>query len=259
MNQAARELGMLVVEEGGSTFHHNMTMVLDGATGVEHNIPIAPLYKDVLGLWSQTDVRNTPTLVVSYGGLSGEYWWYSRDNVWEDRKLARFFPRETLDARSIRRETGPDWDYWHIEVAKSVKKMRDAGIKIQVGGHGQLQGLSPNWEAWSLVQGGFTPFEALRAFTIDGADYLGLSKQLGSIEPGKQADLVVLNSNPLENIRSTIDTRYVMVDGRLFDVEQDMAEVGGLGAKAPEFFWHRQADGQAFGEGGTEPVTHTED
>ena len=42
-----------------------------------------------------------PTLVVSYGGLSGEYWWYARDNVWEDKKLARFFPRETLDAREL--------------------------------------------------------------------------------------------------------------------------------------------------------------
>jgi hypothetical protein len=236
-----------------------MTMVLDGATGVEHNIPIAPLYKDVLGLWSQTDVRNTPTLVVSYGGVSGEYWWYARDNVWEDKKLASFFPRETLDARSIRREIGPEWDYWHIEVAKSVKKMRDAGIRIQVGGHGQLQGLSPNWEAWSLVQGGFTPFEALRAFTYDGADYLGLSKQLGSLEVGKQADLVVLNSNPLENIRGTIDTRYVMVDGRLFDVEKDMAEVGGLNAKAPEFFWQRQGDSSTFGEAATEGHGRTED
>jgi hypothetical protein len=89
-------------------------MILDGVTSIEHNIPVAPLYKDVIGLWSQTDVRNTPTLVVSYGGLSGEYWWYARDNVWEDPKLNRFFPRETLEARSIRRETAPDWDYWHI-------------------------------------------------------------------------------------------------------------------------------------------------
>ncbi|HZH44789.1 MAG TPA: amidohydrolase family protein [Lysobacter sp.] len=249
VNQAARELGMLVVEEGGSTFHHNMTMVLDGATGIEHNIPVAPLYKDVIGLWSQTDVRNTPTLVVSYGGVSGEYWWYARDNVWQDKKLNRFFPRETLDARSIRREVGPDWDYWHVEVAKAAKKLRDAGVKIQIGGHGQLQGLSPNWEIWSLVQGGFSNFEALRAATIDGADYLGLSGQIGSLEAGKQADLVVLNSNPLENIRATIDTRYVMVDGRLFDVDADMAEIGNKGEKAPTFFWQRHGDGQTFGLG----------
>ncbi|MHB8912184.1 MAG: amidohydrolase family protein [Lysobacter sp.] len=257
INTAARELGMLVVEEGGSTFQHNMTMILDGVTSIEHNIPVAPLYKDVVQLWSQTDVRNTPTLVVSYGGLSGEYWWYARDNVWEDKKLNRFFPRETLDARSIRRETAPDWDYYHVEVAKAVKQLRDAGVRIQVGGHGQLQGLSPNWETWMLVQGGFSNFEALRAATFDGADMLGLGTQLGSLEVGKQADLVVLNSNPLENIRATVDTRYVMVDGRLFDVDADMAEVGNRAEPAPNFYWQRHRAGQTFGlEYGPTAVCH---
>jgi Tol biopolymer transport system component/imidazolonepropionase-like amidohydrolase len=257
INTAARELGMLVVEEGGSTFQHNMTMILDGATGIEHNIPIAPLYGDVINLWSQTDVRNTPTLVVSYGGLSGEYWWYARDNVWEDKKLNRFFPRETLDARAIRRETAPEWDYHHIEVAKAAKTLRDAGVGIQVGGHGQVQGLAPHWETWMLTQGGFSNFEALRAATFDGADYLGLSKQIGSLEPGKQADLVVLNGNPLENIRATADTRYVMVDGRLFDVDADMAEIGNRGEKAPNFYWQRHRDGQTFGlEYGPTAVCH---
>ena len=247
VDQAARELGMLVVEEGGSTFHHNMTMMLDGVTTIEHNIPVAPLYHDVIELWKHTDVRNTPTLVVSYGGLSGEYWWYARDNVWEDGKLARFFPRETLDARSIRRETAPDWDYYHIEVGKAAKALRDAGVKIQVGGHGQLQGISAHWEAWSLAQGGFSNWEALRAFTIDGVDSIGFGKQLGSIEAGKKADLVVLNTNPLEDIRATADTRYVMVNGRLFDVDADMAEVGNRAVPAPTFYWQRHRDGHGYG------------
>lgn len=247
INQAARELGMLVVEEGGSTFNHNMTMMVDGVTSIEHNIPVAPLYADVINLWKETDVRNTPTLVVSYGGLSGEYWWYARDNVWEDKKLNRFFPKETLDARAIRRETAPDWDYYHIEVSKAAKSLRDAGIKISTGGHGQLQGLSENWETWMLTQGGFSNFEALRAATIDGADMIGLSKQIGSLEAGKRADFVVLNSNPLENIRSTIDTRYVVVNGRVFDIDADMTEVGGKGRKAPEFYWQQHQDGRSFG------------
>jgi len=238
INQAARELGMLVVEEGGSTFHFNLPMVLDGVTGVEHNIPVAPLYRDVLELWRQTGVRNTPTLVVSYGGLSGEYWWYEHDQVWERDRLLRFFPRETLDARSIRRQKAPEWDYWHVEVAKAAKALRDAGVKIQVGGHGQLQGMATHWETWMLTQGGFSNFEALRAATIDGADYLRLGEELGSLEPGKRADLVVLDRNPLEDIQATVDTHMVMVNGRLFEAAT-MAEIGGREAPAPSFYWQR--------------------
>jgi Tol biopolymer transport system component/imidazolonepropionase-like amidohydrolase len=246
INQAARELGMLVVEEGGATFFHNLPMVLDGATGIEHNLPVAPLYKDVVQLMAGTDVRNTPTLVVSYGGLSGERWFYARDNVFEDAKLNRFFPRETLDALAIRRETAPDWDYYHVEVAKATKVLRDAGVKIQVGGHGQMQGLAPHWELWMLAQGGFSNFEALRAATIDGADYLGYGKQLGSIEVGKRADLVVVNGNPLANLRATADTSHVMVNGRLFDTAT-MAEIGGQNMPAPTFHWQRHRAAQSYG------------
>ncbi|MGY6518466.1 MAG: amidohydrolase family protein [Lysobacteraceae bacterium] len=245
--QAARELDMLVVEEGGSTFHHNMSMVVDGATGVEHNIPIAPLHRDIIELWRQTGVGNVPTLVVSYGGLSGEYWFYARDEVFEEERLQRFFPRETLDQRAIRREIAPDWDYHHIRVAEAKKALRDAGVRIMTGGHGQMQGLALHWEIWMLTQGGFSNFQALRAATIDGADYIRLDHEFGSLEPGKRADLVVLDGNPLEDIRDTAKTAMVMVDGRLFDLAQDMAEVGGLQRPAPEFYWQRHRDGQAFG------------
>ncbi|HLS83546.1 MAG TPA: amidohydrolase family protein, partial [Arenimonas sp.] len=174
-----------------------------------------------------------------------ERFWYARGEVWNEPRLQRFFPRQSLDS-NIRRELAPEWDYYHVDVARAAKALRDAGIRIQVGGHGQLQGQATHWEIWSLVQGGFSPWEALRAATIDGADYIGLAKQLGSIEPGKRADLAVVEGNPLEDIQRSDDTVYVMVNGRLFNAA-DMSEVGGLERPAPAFFWQRHGNGLQMG------------
>ncbi len=248
VNEAARELGMLVVMEGGSTFYHNLNMIVDGATGVEHNLPIAPLYRDVIQLWAATDVGNTPTLVVSYGGVSGEFWWYQHEEVWKNEKLLRFFPREQLDARSIRRLKLPEEEYFHPIVAQSLKKLHDAGVSIQIGGHGQLQGLASHWEIWMLVQGGFSAHEALQAATINGARYLGLDRDLGSLEAGKRADLVVFANDPLADIRNTEHVDYVMVNGRLFDAAT-MAEIGGRERPAPVFYWQRHGAAAASAAG----------
>ncbi|MFQ5632712.1 MAG: amidohydrolase, partial [bacterium] len=160
--KAASELGMLVVPEGGSTFNHNINMIVDGHTGIEHSIPIAPLYKDVLELWAASKTGYTPTFVVSYGGTSGEYFWYQHSNVWEKNRLLNFVPRAIVDSRSRRRQMSADDDFHHIEIAKAAKKLVDKGVHVHIGAHGQLQGLAAHWEVWSMAQGGMTPLQALR-------------------------------------------------------------------------------------------------
>ncbi|NUM80739.1 PD40 domain-containing protein, partial [bacterium] len=199
--QAAKELQMMVVPEGGSHFFHNTSMILDGHTGIEHNIPVAPLYNDVVQLWSKTKVGYTPTLIVSYGAVSGEFYWYQHSNVWEKERLLRFTPRAIIDARSRHRTMIPEGEYTngHILVSQSCKKLADAGVKINLGAHGQLQGLGAHWELWMLKQGGLSAMQALQAATINGAQYLGLDKDLGTIEKGKLADIIVLDKNPLDD------------------------------------------------------------
>lgn len=245
--QAAKELNMLVVPEGGSTFYHNLTQVVDGHTGVEHNLPIAPLYDDVLQLWSATKAHNTPTLIVTYGGVNGEYYFYEKDKVWQKERLLSFMPREILDSRSRHRTAIPQEEYenGHILVSKSCKKLQDAGVNINLGAHGQLQGLGAHWELWMLQQGGMTNMEALRAATMNGAVYLGMDKEIGSLEEGKLADLIVIDGNPLENIRETENVIYTMLNGRLYD-SATMNEIGNYNKKRLPFYFEKEGSGNGF-------------
>jgi imidazolonepropionase-like amidohydrolase/Tol biopolymer transport system component len=238
---AARLEEMMVVPEGGSHFFHNMSMILDGHTGIEHNIPVAPLYDDVLNLWEATETHNTPTLIVSYGSVTGEYYWYQNTNVWEKERLLRFTPRDIIDSRSRHRTMIPDEEYenGHILVSKSLKKLNDRGVKVNMGSHGQIQGIGAHWEMWMLGQGGMTPMEVIRASTMNGADYLGLGHQIGSIEKGKLADIIVLEDNPLDDIMNTESVVYTMVDGRLFESDT-MTEIGHGAKKAGQFWWAQE-------------------
>ena len=223
--EAARQTGMMVVPEGGSLFEHNMTMVVDGHTGVEHSIPVARAYDDVVQLWSKSHSGYTPTLIVGYGGLWGENYWYAKTNVWEDKRLLNFVPRRVIDSRSRRRTMAPDDEWNHFSNAALAKKLNDAGVSVQLGAHGQREGLGAHWELWMFVQGGMTPLQAIRAATLSGAHYIGMDKDIGSLEPGKIADLLVLDANPLDNIRNSESILYTIANGRIFDA-MTMNEIG---------------------------------
>ena len=245
--QAAREEGINVVPEGGSTFFHNLTMVIDGHTGVEHNIPVAPVYKDVLELWGASEVGYTPTLIVNYGGLNAEIYWYQKTNVWENEKLLQFTPRSIIDARSRHRMMIPDEEYdnSHVLTSKTVKALTDNGVKVNLGAHGQLQGMGAHWELWSLQQGGMSNMEALKTATINGANYIGAGKDIGSLKVGKMADLLVLEKNPLENIQNSNSLIFTMANGRLYD-SSTMNEVGNEPKARAQFYWENNKYNASF-------------
>lgn len=234
--EAARLTDMMVVPEGGSLFEHNMTMIVDGHTGVEHAIPVERAYDDVKQLWSQTKVGYTPTLIVGYGGLDGEHYWYARTDVWKHPILSKYVPKSILEPASIRRETAPEEDFNVFKVARTAMELQRAGVPVNMGAHGQREGLGAHWEMWTMVGGGMTPMEALRAATINGARYLGLAHDVGSLEVGKLADLSVIDGDPLSDIRQSDRITHVMVAGRLFETST-MNEVGATSKpRKPLFF-----------------------
>ena len=223
---AARELELMPTTEAGLDIQLDLTHAMDGYPGIEHNLPVYPLYQDVVRLFSETKVVNTPTLIVSFGGPMGEIYWFTSENVHDNERLTRFTPHATLDGRTRRRAGAAGSVAWAVEEefvfedhARFLRDIVADGGFAGVGSHGQLQGLGYHWELWMVGSGGMPTHDALRTATIYGANGIGLEQEIGSIEPGKLADLLIMSRNPLDDLRNTLSIQQVMMNGRLFDAE----------------------------------------
>jgi Tol biopolymer transport system component len=239
MVQASKELEMMPTTEGALDLKLNLTHVIDGFHGNEHTLPITPLYKDVVQMFAQSGISETPTLIVNYGGPFGENYWYETTNVHDDAKLNHFTPHRIVDEKTKRRE---GWfrkdEYAFPKLAAQMAKLERAGGLVGIGSHGQLQGLGYHWEMWMLASGGMTPMEVLRCATVNSAKIVGRPQDIGTIEPGKLADLLILDKNPLDDIHNTNSVHWVMKNGELFEgetLDQVWPETKKL---EPLFFWN---------------------
>ncbi|MBA16385.1 MAG: amidohydrolase [Sphingomonas sp.] len=219
MIAASAELGMMPTTEGASDLTLNLTHAIDGFAGNEHALPVAPIHDDVIQLFARSGTAYNPTLIVLYGGPEMEHEQMGRHDMLGDAKLRRFIPQSVLEAKARGHRATPDFDRAYPRFAHAALEIQRAGGLVGLGAHGELPGLGYHWEMLAFASGGATPHEVLQAATIDGARIIGRASDIGSIETGKLADILILDADPLADIANIGSLVQVMKNGRIYDAD----------------------------------------
>lgn len=197
------------------TGHWKLSVIMDGHTGWEHALDFNPMYGDFAEFYGKANAVYSPTWVVGGNGMGNIEKFFSDTNVWQKEKQQIWMPWRMLTF--LRRRTlAPETDYNYPLIAQAAVDIVDKGGHAVIGSHGEHHGLAPHWEIWMAAEA-FGPMGALEVATKEGAYFLGATEDIGTLEEGKLADLLILNSNPLENIKNTEDIEYVMKGGKLYD------------------------------------------
>ena len=218
MVQASLNNGAMATTEGNADLKLDITHAIDGFAGNEHQLPVVPVFDDVVRLFAETKIGYTPTLmIIADGDTKAEDHFFVEQSPHDDPKVRRFMPHFVNDTRTSPAEWVRPEERMYPRIAESAAKILRAGGRVGIGSHAEFQGVAYHWEMQALASGGLTPHEVLRAATDLGSQIIGRSTDIGTIENGKLADLVILGSNPLDDIRNTRDIQFVIKNGRLYD------------------------------------------
>lgn len=217
--EVSRELGMVPTTEGALSFKLGLTHILDGYSGNEHALPPPVLHDDVTRLFAESGTSSTLTLMITHGGRPADKLFIARHKALFDEAYGALVPDFFRQMRFADVGEPDAAEFLYETFAASAHRIHQAGGIVGVGAHGDIPGLGTVWEVEAYVDGGWSPAEALWAATMGGATAIAREESLGSLEPGKYADLIVLDANPLEDITALRRLDRVMVNGRIYGPE----------------------------------------
>lgn len=239
---AGRNRNMVVTSEGGNfNLEHNIGLVMDGHAGFEHALVQFPIYSDVSKFLGQANFHYSPTVIVGGSAPWSEDYFFQKSKVWQDPKQQRWLPWRQLIPHARRHMMRPVTDYGFSIVAQGMADIIANGGYGTIGSHGQQHGIASHWEVWMYAEA-LGPMGALEVASLHGAHFIGVDGDIGSISKGKLGDLIVLNSNPLDDIQNTLDMKYVMKGGVLYDAAT-LNEIWPKPKSFGEYYW---IDSNAF-------------